>query len=106
LSKLWSELETKKRRVQLFRKPAYKCGKCRRPPQDRRKVIVSLVPDKAYEDMVSLFEILTQHYDPVIQNYSNDELSVIYRFMRDSNQAVKDTISTLREGETFDSPPA
>ena len=67
-----------------------------RAPQDRRKVIVSLVPDKAYEDMIPIFDILTQRYDPVIEKYSDEELSVIYRFMQESNQAVKETISILR----------
>ncbi len=71
-----------------------------RSSQDRRKVIVSLVPDKAYEDMVPLFELLSQRYDPVIENYSDEELSVIYRFLQESNQAVKDTIAILRQGDS------
>lgn len=65
--------------------------------QDRRKVIINLVPDKAYKDIAPLFEILSQKYEPISESYSDKELSAIVKFMQESNQALKETIATLRE---------
>lgn len=68
-----------------------------RDSQDRRKVIVCLVPDKAYRDITPLFEVLSRNYDPISKGYSDEELSVILKFMKESNQALKETIAMLRE---------
>lgn len=68
-----------------------------RDPQDRRKVIVCLVPDKAYKDIAPLFEILSRNYDPISKGYSDEELGVILKFMKESNQVLKETIAILRE---------
>ena len=70
-----------------------------RDPQDRRKVSVRLVPDKAYQDMSPLFEIISQKYEPILNSYTDAELSVIYKYLQGSNQAVKDAIATLRGRE-------
>lgn len=68
-----------------------------RDPQDRRKVIVRLVSDKAYRDMSPLFEVLRQRHEPVFKNYSDEELKIIFRYMQESNNAIKDAIAMLRE---------
>jgi DNA-binding MarR family transcriptional regulator len=68
-----------------------------RDPEDRRKVIVCLVPDKAYKDIAPLFKILSRNYDPISKAYSDEELGVILKFMKESNQVLKETIAMLRE---------
>lgn len=69
-----------------------------RDPEDRRKVIVSLVPEKAYKDISPLFEKLSRNYEPINEDYTTKELYVIFEFMQKSNQALKDTIVELRRG--------
>jgi len=67
-----------------------------RDPQDRRKVIVRLVAEKADREIAPLFAVLSQTYNPISQEYSNEELKVILKFMQQSVESMKQAIAILR----------
>ena len=79
-----------------------KAGYVRREsdPNDRRRVIVQPIAEKADQTLAPLFGHFTRRYVPRLENYQENELRLVLRFVQDSIQFMQEEISWLREKET------
>ena len=66
-------------------------------PNDRRRVIVQPVLDKAGEELGPFFEHFRQRYMPLLENYNDDELRLVLRFVKDSIVFMQEEIDWLRK---------
>jgi DNA-binding MarR family transcriptional regulator len=64
-------------------------------PQDRRKVILEVIPDRLPE-MVPLFEGLVNSYSQMLSDYSEDELRLILEFLEKTIQITDEQAQHLR----------
>lgn len=66
-------------------------------PSDRRRVIVQPILDKAGEELGPFFEHFRQRYMPLLENYNDDELRLVLRFVEDSIVFMQEEIDWLRK---------
>lgn len=66
-------------------------------PQDRRKVILEVIPDRLPE-MGLLFEGLVTAYMQMLDSYSEAELSMILEFLNKTVQITDEQAQRLRDG--------
>jgi DNA-binding MarR family transcriptional regulator len=65
-------------------------------PQDRRKVILEVIPDRLPE-MVPLFEGLVGSYSQMLEHYSESELRLILEFLEKTIQITDEQAQRLRD---------
>lgn len=70
-----------------------------RDPSDRRRVIIQPIAAKADLTLAPLFGHFTRRYVPRLDNYQDDELRLVLRFVRDSIQFMQEEIAWLRQKE-------
>jgi DNA-binding MarR family transcriptional regulator len=70
-----------------------------RDPIDRRRVIVQPVLEKAAQDLGPFFSHLQQRYLPLLENYREEELSLLIRFSQESVRFLQEEINWLRKKE-------
>jgi DNA-binding MarR family transcriptional regulator len=68
-----------------------------RDPRDRRRVIVQPNDEKAAEVLGPIFKHFQQRYAPALENYSDDELRVLLRFIEQSIHLMQQEIEWLRK---------
>lgn len=67
-----------------------------RDPDDRRKVIVELVPD-SFARISAYFEPIAEETTKRLASYSDDQLRFMLDFARASNEAMPDVIKKVQE---------
>jgi DNA-binding MarR family transcriptional regulator len=68
-----------------------------RDPNDRRRVIVQPVLEKAAHDLGPFFAHFQERYFPLLENYQVDELSLLTRFFQESVRFLQEEINWLRK---------
>lgn len=69
----------------------------RRDPDDRRRVIIELVPDGGYDDLRRSLAEFSRCYTTLIDQYNDSELELLLGFARRANEIVHDQTVRLRE---------
>ena len=72
-----------------------------RDPQDRRRVVVRLVLERAVRDVASVFLPMVRDWNEMAAQYSDDELQLIVGFYDRMQQVLQKHLTRLRE----DCPP-
>jgi DNA-binding MarR family transcriptional regulator len=68
-----------------------------RDPNDRRCVIVQPVAETANRNLGPIFERLLERYNPLLEQYSENDLRSVLRFIENSVLFIQDEIAQLRE---------
>jgi DNA-binding MarR family transcriptional regulator len=71
-----------------------------RDPADRRRVVVTIVIEKAVREVASIFAPMIADWQQLAQRYSDDELRLIVEFYDQMQQVIRQHLARLRE------PPA
>jgi DNA-binding MarR family transcriptional regulator len=74
-----------------------------RDPADRRRVVVTIVIEKALREVASIFAPMVADWQQLSQRYSDDELRLIVEFYDQMEQVIRKHLARLRERPT---PPA
>jgi DNA-binding MarR family transcriptional regulator len=69
-----------------------------RDAQDRRRVVVRLVPERAISQVAPVFAPMLADWKRVAADYTDDELRLIVRFYGQLEQVYRDHIVRLRGG--------
>ena len=69
-----------------------------RDPQDRRRVVVRLVLERAVRDVASVFLPMVRDWNEMAAQYSDDELKLIVGFYDRMQQVLQKHLTRLREG--------
>ncbi|MFA1548491.1 MarR family winged helix-turn-helix transcriptional regulator [Actinomadura chokoriensis] len=67
-----------------------------RDPDDRRRVIVELVPENVAE-FARYFEPISHAFHERLGAYSDEDLAVLLRWLRENNEAMPGVIEEIRE---------
>jgi DNA-binding MarR family transcriptional regulator len=67
-----------------------------RDPDDRRKVIVELVPD-SFARIAAYFRPIVEETNRILASYSDDQLRLVLDFTRAANDAMPDIIKKVQE---------
>jgi DNA-binding MarR family transcriptional regulator len=68
-----------------------------RDPNDRRRVVVSLVLEKAVTDVAPVFAPMVADWQELARGYSDDELRLIVRFYDQMEGIIRKHLARLRE---------
>jgi DNA-binding MarR family transcriptional regulator len=71
-----------------------------RDPADRRRVVVTIVIEKAVREVASIFAPMIADWQQLAQRYSDDELRLIVEFYDQMQQVIRKHLARLRQ------PPA
>jgi DNA-binding MarR family transcriptional regulator len=69
-----------------------------RDPQDRRRVVVRLVLERAVRDVASVFLPMVRDWNEMAARYSDGELKLIVDFYDRMQQVLQKHLTRLREG--------
>jgi DNA-binding MarR family transcriptional regulator len=69
----------------------------RRDPDDRRRVIIELVPDGGYDSLRASLAEFSRSYTALIDQYDDAELELLLDFARRANEIVHDQTVRIRE---------
>ncbi len=69
-----------------------------RDPQDRRRVVVRLVLERAVRDVASVFHPMVRDWGEMAARYSDEELRLIVDFYDRMQQVLQKHLTRLREG--------
>ncbi len=69
-----------------------------RDPQDRRRVVIRLVLERALRDVASVFLPMVRDWNEMATRYSDDELRLIVDFYDRMQQVLRKHLTRLREG--------
>jgi DNA-binding MarR family transcriptional regulator len=69
-----------------------------RDPQDRRRVVIRLVLERAIRDVASVFLPMVRDWGEMAARYTDDELRVIVDFYDEMQQVLQKHLTRLREG--------
>jgi DNA-binding MarR family transcriptional regulator len=69
-----------------------------RDPQDRRRVVVQVVLEKALKDVASVFRPMIRDWQEVAAHYSDDELRLIVDFYARMEEVFRHHLGRLRGG--------
>ena len=72
-----------------------------RDPNDRRRVVVRLVLDRAVRDVAAIFLPMVRDWQRMAEQYSDDQLALIVDFYRQMEDVLRTHLVRLREA-----PPA
>ncbi|HEV2376793.1 MAG TPA: MarR family transcriptional regulator [Streptosporangiaceae bacterium] len=70
-----------------------------RDRQDRRRVVVQLVTERAVHDVAPIFLPMVRAWQQMAERYSDDELRLIVDFYGRMEQVLRDHLVRLREGQ-------
>jgi DNA-binding MarR family transcriptional regulator len=68
-----------------------------RDPNDRRRVVVSLVLEKAVGEVAPVFAPMVADWQTLARGYSDDELQLIVNFYGQMEQVIRKHLARLRE---------
>lgn len=68
-----------------------------RDPQDRRRVVVQLVPERGIRDVGQVFHPVIMAWRAVAAQYTDEQLETILAFQRQLEQIMRDRLIELRE---------
>jgi DNA-binding MarR family transcriptional regulator len=68
-----------------------------RDPNDRRRVVVSLVLEKAVGEVAPVFAPMVADWQELARGYSDDELQLIVNFYGQMEQVIRKHLARLRE---------
>lgn len=70
-----------------------------RDPQDRRRVVIRLVLERALRDVASVFLPMVRDWNEMATRYSDDELKLIVDFYDRMQQVLQKHLNRLREAQ-------
>ncbi len=65
-------------------------------PNDRRRVLVESIPDR-HQELHDIFGLIMEAHLEMLERYTDDELRVILRYLKETEPFVYDQIRILRE---------
>ncbi|HEY6279399.1 MAG TPA: MarR family transcriptional regulator [Streptosporangiaceae bacterium] len=68
-----------------------------RDPQDRRRVVVQIVLDRALKNVATVFLPMVRDWQRMAGQYSDDELRLIVDFYRQMEEVLRDHLTRLRQ---------
>jgi DNA-binding MarR family transcriptional regulator len=68
-----------------------------RDPADRRRVVVTIVIEKAIREVASVFAPMVADWQELAGRYSDDELRLIVEFYEQMQQVIRKHLTRLRE---------
>jgi DNA-binding MarR family transcriptional regulator len=68
-----------------------------RDPEDRRRVVVSIVLEKAVGEVAPVFAPMVADWQELARGYSDDELQLIVNFYGQMEQVIRKHLARLRE---------
>lgn len=75
-----------------------------RDPQDRRRVVVRLVLDRALKDVAAVFLPMVRDWQGMAEQYSDDQLALIVDFYRQMEEVLRAHLIRLRERPAAEPP--
>jgi DNA-binding MarR family transcriptional regulator len=70
-----------------------------RDTADRRRVVVHLVAERAWRDVAPVFMPMIRAWQATASRYSDEQLTMILEFQRDTEQILRDHVQRLRTPE-------
>lgn len=70
-----------------------------RDPQDRRRVVVRLNPERGLRDVAPVFLPVVNAWREAVAQYSDEQLEVILGFQHQLEQVMRDRLIELRAGQ-------
>src|SRR5580704_4026173 len=67
-----------------------------RDPEDRRRVVIRVVLERALQDVAPVFLPLVLGWQAVVTQYNDDELRLIVQFYGQMEQVIRDHLARLR----------
>jgi DNA-binding MarR family transcriptional regulator len=67
-----------------------------RDTSDRRRVVVHLVAERAWRDVAPVFLPMIRAWQATASRYSDEQLTMILEFQRDTEQILRDHVQRLR----------
>jgi DNA-binding transcriptional regulator GbsR (MarR family) len=67
-----------------------------RDATDRRRVVIHIIPERALHDVASVFLPMVRAWQATASRYSDEQLTLILEFQRDTEQILRDHVQRLR----------
>ena len=77
-----------------------------RDPQDRRRVVIELIPENTRERVAPVFAPLLAEWQAELSRYSDRELDLILEFQQRTLEIMKGQVTRLRQPRPPDASPA